>query len=116
MLNEDPNQRAIARVQSMDWQASPSGSVLRKRFHLTGEAENGQITSLVAIKLARAFLHTLIRMVRRYWYSMASLVMTRVTGRLAAICLTPKALNTHLSQWMGACCLLNYDSIQALNT
>ena len=31
----------------MSWQLSPGGEVRRKRFHLVGEAESGQVTSLV---------------------------------------------------------------------
>ncbi|MEL6200569.1 MAG: cupin domain-containing protein, partial [Pseudomonadota bacterium] len=31
----------------MDWSASPSGTVWRKRVHLVGPPESGQVTSVV---------------------------------------------------------------------
>ncbi|MFK7894701.1 MAG: cupin domain-containing protein [Myxococcota bacterium] len=34
-------------TNAMEWQSSPSGNVLRKRLHLVGGAESGQVTSLV---------------------------------------------------------------------
>lgn len=37
----------IVYSDAIDWQSSPSSSVSRKRFHLAGETENGQVTSLV---------------------------------------------------------------------
>ena len=38
---------AVVYAGTMDWQTSPSATVSRKRFHLVGEAETGQVTSLV---------------------------------------------------------------------
>jgi anti-sigma factor ChrR (cupin superfamily) len=35
------------RSAALDWQPSPSGSVWRKRLHLVGGAETGQVTSVV---------------------------------------------------------------------
>lgn len=40
---------------AMDWAGSPSGSVYRKRFHLVGPAEAGQVTSLVRYEPGAAF-------------------------------------------------------------
>jgi anti-sigma factor ChrR (cupin superfamily) len=39
--------RAVADTGSMAWSASPSGTVWRKRVHLVGPPEAGQVTSLV---------------------------------------------------------------------
>ncbi len=39
--------RAVADTTSMDWTPSPSGSVWRKRVHLVGPPESGQVTSVV---------------------------------------------------------------------
>ena len=46
-LNGDLSLRALMRAADMVWQQSPSGSVWRKRFHLVGGAESGQVTSIV---------------------------------------------------------------------
>jgi hypothetical protein len=46
-LNGDMTKRVEMDTREMDWTPSPSGSVLRKRLHLVGEAESGQVTSLV---------------------------------------------------------------------
>ena len=46
-LNGDLTQRAVMHTSTMEWQASPSGTVWRKRLHLVGSAEAGQVTSLV---------------------------------------------------------------------
>ena len=47
MLNADMSIAAVVYSSAMDWQSSPSSTVSRKRFHLVGEAESGQVTSLV---------------------------------------------------------------------
>jgi hypothetical protein len=39
--------RAVADTARMAWTPSPSGSVWRKRVHLVGPAESGQVTSVV---------------------------------------------------------------------
>jgi anti-sigma factor ChrR (cupin superfamily) len=39
----------------MDWQPSPSGTVWRKRLHRVGEAETGQVTSVVRYEPAASF-------------------------------------------------------------
>lgn len=40
-------ERATADTEAMDWTASPSGTVWRKRVHLVGPPESGQVTSIV---------------------------------------------------------------------
>ena len=39
--------RAVMDTNAMEWTASPSGTVWRKRVHLVGEPESGQVTSIV---------------------------------------------------------------------
>lgn len=47
MLNSNMSIAAVVYSGAMDWQSSPSATVSRKRFHLVGPAETGQVTSLV---------------------------------------------------------------------
>ena len=44
-LNGNMGVRAVMDTLEMDWTPSPAGTVLRKRLHLVGEAESGQVTS-----------------------------------------------------------------------
>ena len=46
-LNADLSKRVTVDTQIMDWTESPGGHVLRKRVHLSGPAESGQVTSVV---------------------------------------------------------------------
>jgi anti-sigma factor ChrR (cupin superfamily) len=46
-INGDLEARAVMDTRSMKWSASPSGSVWRKRVHLVGAPESGQVTSIV---------------------------------------------------------------------
>ena len=46
-LNGNMAVRAVMDTQQMDWTPSPAGNVLRKRLHLVGEVESGQVTSIV---------------------------------------------------------------------
>jgi anti-sigma factor ChrR (cupin superfamily) len=46
-LNDDLQKRAEMRTASMEWQASPSPTVTRKRLDLIGAAERGRVTSIV---------------------------------------------------------------------
>ncbi len=46
-IHGDLKRRAFMDTASMEWQASPSGTVWRKRLHLVGGAESGQVTSIV---------------------------------------------------------------------
>jgi anti-sigma factor ChrR (cupin superfamily) len=47
MINGDLTVRATVDTAHMDWTASPSGTVWRKRVHLVGPPESGQVTSVV---------------------------------------------------------------------
>lgn len=47
--------RAVADTTLMDWTPSPSGSVWRKRVHLVGPPESGQVTSIVRYEPASSF-------------------------------------------------------------
>ena len=47
LINSDLQKACIVQSQHQEWVQSPSKQVLRKRFHLVGEAESGQVTSLV---------------------------------------------------------------------
>lgn len=46
-ISGDMSQRVAMDASAMEWQPSPSGSVWRKRLHLVGGAESGQVTSIV---------------------------------------------------------------------
>lgn len=46
-INGDLSVRAVADTARMEWMPSPSGSVWRKRVHLVGPPESGQVTSIV---------------------------------------------------------------------
>jgi anti-sigma factor ChrR (cupin superfamily) len=46
-LNGDMDRRATMDTRSMDWTASPSGTVWRKRLHGVGAPESAQVTSVV---------------------------------------------------------------------
>lgn len=46
-LRGDLSVRVRVDPDTLEWQASPSGGVARKRFHRVGPAEAGQVTSLV---------------------------------------------------------------------
>lgn len=46
-VNGDLSVRAVADTTRMEWTPSPSGSVWRKRVHLVGPPESGQVTSVV---------------------------------------------------------------------
>jgi anti-sigma factor ChrR (cupin superfamily) len=46
-VNGDLSVRAVADTTRMAWAPSPSGTVWRKRVHLVGPAESGQVTSVV---------------------------------------------------------------------
>lgn len=46
-LNGDLDRRIAINTDAMDWVSSPGGEVLRKRLHHVGQAESGQVTSIV---------------------------------------------------------------------
>lgn len=54
-LNGDLSQPVSVRTSAMDWSASPSGTVWRKRVHRVGPAESGQVTSLVRYQAGASF-------------------------------------------------------------
>ena len=54
-LNADFAARAIADTKAMEWQASPSATVWRKRLELSGPAEAGRVTSIVRYDPDSAF-------------------------------------------------------------
>ena len=47
VINGDLSIRAVADTERMEWVPSPSGAVWRKRMHLVGSPESGQVTSVV---------------------------------------------------------------------
>jgi len=55
-LNGDLSLRVAVDTTSMEWSPSPSGSVWRKRLHLVGPPEAGQVTSVVRYE-ARSKFH-----------------------------------------------------------
>ena len=46
-INGDLSKRATVDTNAMEWAPSPSGTVYRKRVHLVGPPESGQVTSIV---------------------------------------------------------------------
>lgn len=46
-INADLAVRAVAHTEQLEWTSSPSGTVWRKRVHLVGPPESGQVTSVV---------------------------------------------------------------------
>ncbi len=46
-INANLAVRAVAHTAGMEWTPSPSGTVWRKRVHLVGAPESGQVTSVV---------------------------------------------------------------------
>ena len=55
LLNGDMKRRAMMDSQAMAWVASPSGTVWRKRLHMVGGAESGQVTSVVRYEPGSSF-------------------------------------------------------------
>ena len=54
-LNGNMRIRAVVDTTKLDWTASPSGTVERKRVHLVGGPESGQVTSVVRYLPGAAF-------------------------------------------------------------
>lgn len=54
-LNADLTKFAMAHTQDMSWQASPSGTVWRKRLDLAGPSETSRVTSVVRYQPDSAF-------------------------------------------------------------
>lgn len=55
MTNADLQLACFVHSQAQPWVESPSRQVLRKRFHLVGAAESGQVTSLVTYQPGASF-------------------------------------------------------------
>ena len=58
MLNADTSIAAVVHSSATDWQSSPSSAVNRKRFHLVGEAESGQVICEVFDRVCEGFVLT----------------------------------------------------------
>lgn len=54
-INGDLGEIVSVDTRAMDWSPSPSGTVWRKRMHLVGEPESGQVTSLVRYEPGATF-------------------------------------------------------------
>ena len=54
-INADLSVRAVAHTERMEWTSSPSGTVWRKRVHLFGAPESGQVTSVVRYEPQSSF-------------------------------------------------------------
>ena len=54
-LNDDLSRAAVAHTATMEWQASPSPSVWRKRLDLAGDAEASRVTAVVRYDADSAF-------------------------------------------------------------
>lgn len=54
-LNANMHQRVVMDSTAMTWQPSPSTKVWRKRLHLVGGAESGQVTSMVRYEKGSRF-------------------------------------------------------------
>ena len=54
-LNGDLSARVCVDTQTLEWSASPSGTVWRKRVHLVGPPESGQVTSVVRYEAGAKF-------------------------------------------------------------
>jgi anti-sigma factor ChrR (cupin superfamily) len=54
-INGDLSIRVTVDTSRMEWTSSPSGSVWRKRVHLVGPPESGQVTSVVRYEAGSTF-------------------------------------------------------------
>jgi anti-sigma factor ChrR (cupin superfamily) len=54
-INGDLSLRVAVDTESMPWTPSPSGTVWRKRVHLVGPPESGQVTSIVRYEAGSTF-------------------------------------------------------------
>ena len=54
-INADLAVRAVAHTRQLAWTSSPSGTVWRKRVHLVGPPESGQVTSIVRYEPQSSF-------------------------------------------------------------
>ncbi len=56
-INGDLSKLAVVHTADMEWQASPSPSVWRKRLDLSGPVEAGRVTSVVRYDADSRFSH-----------------------------------------------------------
>ncbi|MDX1382954.1 MAG: cupin domain-containing protein [Thermoanaerobaculia bacterium] len=54
-LHGDLGARVVVRTDELDWEASPAGTVWRKRLYRVGDVEGGQVTSLVRFEPGASF-------------------------------------------------------------
>lgn len=54
-LNGNLSERVVVDSQALEWTASPSGTVWRKRLHRVGAPESGQVTSVVRYEPGASF-------------------------------------------------------------
>jgi anti-sigma factor ChrR (cupin superfamily) len=54
-INGNLSARVTISTSMMEWSSSPSGTVWRKRVHLVGEPESGQVTSVVRYEPGASF-------------------------------------------------------------
>jgi anti-sigma factor ChrR (cupin superfamily) len=54
-INGDLSRRVVVNSRELPWTPSPSGTVWRKRLHLVGPAESGQVTSIVRYEPSSTF-------------------------------------------------------------
>lgn len=54
-INPDLSVRSVSHTAEMEWTPSPSGTVWRKRVHLVGAPESGQVTSIVRYEPGSSF-------------------------------------------------------------
>lgn len=54
-INGDLSVRVVVDTRTMEWSPSPSGAVWRKRLHLVGPPESGQVTSVVRYEPESSF-------------------------------------------------------------
>jgi len=55
VINGDFTVRVTVDINRMEWSPSPSGTVWRKRVHLVGQPESGQVTSVVRYEPGATF-------------------------------------------------------------
>lgn len=54
-MNGDMTRSVVVHDRNVEWQSSPASQVSRKRFHLVGEPESGQVTSHVRYNAGARF-------------------------------------------------------------
>ena len=104
-INGDMAVRAMADTARMQWAPSPSGLVWRKRVHLVGPPESGQVTSVVRYEPAIAASQpTIIPKERRSSCSRACSPTSTATGPPARFSSIRKAFAIPPSRSPAAFC------------